>query len=218
MTAVQFPQNPSEGDTFIANGVAYTFSGNKWTATSINPAYEDIQGATGATGAEGATGPASERMPGEVTMWSGSSVPSGWLECNGQSTSGFTALAAIVGANVPDLRGEFVRGWDNGRGVDSGRALLSAQSGEFESHTHIQDSHNHTQNAHAHGIGGAAAAYPVADSAASATGPLPRVSGAIINGTADQTATNIANTATNQNTGGTETRPRNISLMYIIKT
>ena len=56
MTAVQFPQNPSEGDIFVANGVAYTFSENKWTATAINPAYEDIQGATGATGVEGATG------------------------------------------------------------------------------------------------------------------------------------------------------------------
>ena len=201
MTAVQFPQNPSEGDNFIANGVAYTFSENKWTATSINPAYEDIQGPTGS-----------------IIMWGTSTLPTGYIECNGQSTSSYPGLAALYGANVPDLRGEFVRGWDNGRGVDSGRALLSAQSGEFESHTHIQDSHNHTQNAHAHGIGGAAAAYPVADSAASATGPLPRVSGAIINGTADQTATNIANTAINQNTGGTETRPRNISLMYIIKT
>ena len=28
---------------------------------------------------------------------------------------------------LPDLRGEFIRGWDNGRGVDAGRGLLSAQ-------------------------------------------------------------------------------------------
>ena len=197
MTAVQFPQNPSEGDTFIANGVAYTFSGNKWTATSINPAYEDIQGATGATGAEGATGPASERMPGEVTMWSGSSVPSGWLECNGQSTSGFTALAAIVGANVPDLRGEFVRGWDNGRGVDTGRSILTAQGDEFKSHTHIQDEHTHRQ-----ALGGGLLTIAAGSGGVGGNQNFQDVAGT---------------TAVNQNTGGTETRPRNISLMYIIK-
>ena len=39
----------------------------------------------------------------------------------------YPALFAIVGANVPDLRGEFVRGWDHNRGIDNNRALLSAQ-------------------------------------------------------------------------------------------
>ncbi|ECV6025854.1 phage tail protein, partial [Salmonella enterica] len=28
---------------------------------------------------------------------------------------------------LPDLRGEFIRGWDDGRGVDAGRSILSAQ-------------------------------------------------------------------------------------------
>ena len=64
---------------------------------------------------------------GAITAFGGSTAPTGYLECNGQSTSGYTALAAVVGANVPDLRGEFVRGWDNGRGVDSGRSILSSQ-------------------------------------------------------------------------------------------
>jgi hypothetical protein len=64
---------------------------------------------------------------GAITAFGGSTAPTGYLECNGQSTSGYTALAAIVGANVPDLRGEFVRGWDNGRGVDTGRSILSSQ-------------------------------------------------------------------------------------------
>ncbi|MGU5630167.1 phage tail-collar fiber domain-containing protein [Aeromonas caviae] len=36
-----------------------------------------------------------------------------------------------------DMRGEFPRGWDNGRGVDSGRALLSNQSGSIETHNHL---------------------------------------------------------------------------------
>jgi len=64
---------------------------------------------------------------GAITAFGGSTAPTGYLECNGQSTAGYAALAAIVGANVPDLRGEFVRGWDNSRGVDTGRSLGSSQ-------------------------------------------------------------------------------------------
>jgi phage-related tail fiber protein len=38
--------------------------------------------------------------------------------------------------NVPDLRGEFVRGWDDSRGVDSGRAIASSQTDAFQGHWH----------------------------------------------------------------------------------
>ena len=57
-------------------------------------------------------------------------VPAGYLECRGQTfdPNAFPQLAALYTNNrLPDLRGEFIRGWDNGRNVDSGRALLSAQ-------------------------------------------------------------------------------------------
>ena len=47
---------------------------------------------------------------GVIVAWGGSSAPDGWLECNGQSTSGYTALAAIVGATVPDIRGRAIYG------------------------------------------------------------------------------------------------------------
>ena len=43
-----------------------------------------------------------------------------WLECNGQSTSGYPALAAIVGSNVPDYRGMFLRGYGSQGGYSSG--------------------------------------------------------------------------------------------------
>jgi len=98
-------------------------------------------------------------MPvGSVIMYAGATAPAGYLECNGQSTSGYADLATIVGANVPDLRGQFVRGWDNGAGVDSGRALLSNQAGTFASHNHSLTNggnHNHSLGSagnHAHGI------------------------------------------------------------------
>lgn len=57
-------------------------------------------------------------------------VPEGCLAFNGQafSTSIYPVLAQkYPSGRLPDLRGEFIRGWDNGRGVDSGRGLLITQ-------------------------------------------------------------------------------------------
>jgi hypothetical protein len=59
--------------------------------------------------------------------WPTSTAPVGFLEANGQSTAGYPNLVTIYGSNLPDMRGEFVRGWDNGRGIDSGRAILTDQ-------------------------------------------------------------------------------------------
>ncbi|WP_165707408.1 phage tail protein [Pectobacterium polaris] len=59
-----------------------------------------------------------------------STPPAGWIKCNGQSfdKSRYPILASLYPSGfLPDLRGEFVRGWDDGRGVDAGRALLSVQ-------------------------------------------------------------------------------------------
>lgn len=62
--------------------------------------------------------------------WPLATPPTGFLMMTGQTFNPATypklALAYPSGA-LPDLRGEFIRGWDNGRGVDVGRALLSAQ-------------------------------------------------------------------------------------------
>ncbi|WP_106805783.1 phage tail protein [Pseudomonas sp. S5D5] len=57
-------------------------------------------------------------------------VPAGFLEANGDSFNPDTYpdLAAYLGGNtLPDTRGEFLRGWDHGRGVDAGRAIASIQ-------------------------------------------------------------------------------------------
>ncbi len=78
-------------------------------------------------------------------------APSGWLAANGAAVSRttyaalFTAIGTTFGVgdgtttfNIPDLRGEFVRGWDNGRGVDSGRAFGSLQLDAMQGHKHLQ--------------------------------------------------------------------------------
>jgi phage-related tail fiber protein len=76
-------------------------------------------------------------------------APTGFLKANGAlvSRTSYAALFAAIGTTfgvgdgsttfaLPDLRGEFLRGWDDGRGVDAGRVFGSAQSGAIQSHTH----------------------------------------------------------------------------------
>lgn len=78
---------------------------------------------------------------GAVMYFAGRTAPAGWLKANGAAVSRTTyaALFAAIGTtygagdgrstfNLPDLRAEFLRGWDDGRGIDSGRAFGAAQS------------------------------------------------------------------------------------------
>lgn len=79
---------------------------------------------------------------GTVAWFAGNTAPAGWLKANGAAVSrtAYANLFAAIGTtygtgngsstfNLPDLRGEFVRGWDDGRGADAGRSLGSWQKG-----------------------------------------------------------------------------------------
>ena len=71
--------------------------------------------------------------------WPSATPPTGWLKCNGAAFSAeeYPELAKAYPTNkLPDLRGEFIRGWDDGRGVDSGRTLLTNQEPAVISHNH----------------------------------------------------------------------------------
>ncbi|WP_287496922.1 phage tail protein [Pandoraea sp. CB10b_02] len=81
-------------------------------------------------------------QPGEVQFFAMSAAPAGYMKANGAAVSRTTyaALFAAIGTtfgagdgsttfNLPDLRGEFLRGFDDGRGIDSGRSFGSAQAG-----------------------------------------------------------------------------------------
>ncbi|HCN6544904.1 TPA: tail fiber protein [Escherichia coli] len=66
--------------------------------------------------------------------WPSATPPTGWLKCNGAAFDKVkypTLAKAYPSGKLPDLRGEFIRGWDDGRGVDSGRSLLSGQDATF---------------------------------------------------------------------------------------
>lgn len=71
--------------------------------------------------------------------WPLATPPTGWLKCNGApfTASQYPKLAlAYPGLLLPDLRGEFIRGWDDGRGVDPGRSIGSSQGWSPGSHVH----------------------------------------------------------------------------------
>ncbi|MGF2880935.1 phage tail protein [Acinetobacter johnsonii] len=89
--------------------------------------------------------------PGTVIMLAATNIPTGYrlLKCNGATISriAYSDLFSVIGTTfgvgdgvntfrLPDLRGEFLRGWDDGRGVDAGRIFGSWQTDEFRSHDH----------------------------------------------------------------------------------
>lgn len=147
-------------------------------------------------------------MPtGAVIAFAGIKVPDGYLECNGASFSASTypKLYAALGENtVPDLRGQFVRGWDDGKGVDKNRVLGSSQDDALQNIT---------------GSFGGVIAY----------GGYPRTSGAAYNlrnytigkyrggGRDPRYTSDVGFDASRVAKTATETRPKNVALIYIIK-
>lgn len=71
--------------------------------------------------------------------WPSATLPAGYLKCNGAqfSLAQYPKLAiAYPSGTLPDLRGVFIRGWDDGRGIDSGRTILSYAADKLRKHTH----------------------------------------------------------------------------------
>lgn len=167
-------------------------------------AINNINTGTGGTGTGGGTSNANRNTipPGAIMMFPSATIPQGWLECDGSEKliSDYIDLHTVIQQTyktnsgldesskfqLPDLRGMFVRGWDHGRGIDTGRNLGTNQDDELKSHTHKYG------NTHSNVYGMDAYQYH---------GVNP---------------TNQINYDTAP-TGGTETRPKNVSLVYCIK-
>lgn len=138
-------------------------------------------------------------LVGQVCFFAMQTPPPGFVVLDGSELSRtghatlFTAIGTLYGVgngtttfNLPDLRGEFIRGWDNGRGVDAGRVFGGFQADEFKSHTHtLQDN-------------------------AEPDGDTP---GRFDAGGGSQPMSEIVTTGA---TGGSETRPRNVALLPCI--
>lgn len=94
--------------------------------TLTNLSGKDVAGLLAYLGlGEGSALPVGVPVP-----WPSATPPTGWLKCNGAAFSPeeYPELAKAYPTNkLPDLRGEFIRGWDDGRGIDTNRSLLSSQ-------------------------------------------------------------------------------------------
>ncbi|MFK9181066.1 phage tail protein [Escherichia coli] len=147
---------------------------------------------------------------GAPVPWPSETPPTGWLKCNGAAFSAeeYPELAKAYPTNkLPDLRGEFIRGWDDGRGIDAGRALLSIQTGMLEKHRHIvvaNDGYDSKEEWELATIFRRAYTQGRGLDAADAGGTL-------IPSPTLHTRGSIGNT------GGSETRPRNIAFNYIVR-
>ncbi|HID3730100.1 TPA: phage tail protein [Escherichia coli] len=136
--------------------------------------------------------------------WPSVTPPTGWLKCNGAAFSAeeYPELAkAYPSGKLPDLRGEFIRGWDDGRGVDTGRAILSAQEWLTGSHCHYIRSWDAWNNT-------------VLEPNDRQGDSLLSTDNAVQEGAINGRFTSQYRT---EFSGGNETRPRNIAFNYIVR-
>ena len=176
-----------------------------------------------------ATAVANALVPvGTIAMYGGASAPTGWLLCDGTATTGYTALAAIVGGTTPDLRGRFAIG-------DNSSLTLLGTGGSTTIGTNNLPSHSHantavlnsgtvtiTDSGHAHTINGVGSLSGLDyESGVLSGGASPEVS--YTESTASATTgisgtVGTAITVTNANTGGGEAyyQPY-LAVNYIIK-
>ena len=166
---------------------------------------------------------------GMIGIFATATEPTGWLKCKGQAISrtDYANLFAAIGTtfgpgddsstfNVPDLRGQFIRGYneDASEGDDPGRTFGSSQDGQNLTHTHGEGSYSTDTDAHLHTF------KKAPEGTEGGTGTS--VSGTDIGPAVDQSTTWDVHshdvTGYSSPSGGDEVRPKNIALAYFIKT
>lgn len=191
-----------------------------------------------------------DNLVGLVAHFDLDAPPVGWLRANGAAVSRtvFAKLFAKIGTrhgvgdgvntfNLPDTRGLFFRALDDGRNVDPGRVLGSAQADEIRSHSHGASSagagaHSHTassdaQGEHTHSVkeGQVAGTITTGEILSSGDDLTTGIIGYSTTNSAGQHAHNISvagvadhtHAITVNATGGSETRPQNIAFNAFIK-
>ena len=167
---------------------------------------------------------------GTILAHAANTPPSGFLECNGSNISRstyatlFSTISTTFGVGdgsstfaLPDLRGQFIRGWANTGSTDASRVFGSTQTDQNKNHTHTTDSTTLTGGIRkiSEGFlaGGSATGVftKTSDGNNSITGSSSTspVGGVDFDGTHTHTISSSG--------GGTEARPTNLALMYIIK-
>ena len=136
----QIPRNNNLGTASVAN-----------VGTGANQVVQ-LDG-TGSLPAVNASNLLNTVPAGAIFWFARNTAPDGYIKANGAavSRSTYAALFSAIGTTfgvgdgsttfaLPDMRGEFPRGWDDGRAVDSGRVFGSAQAQAIQSHTHTVNS------------------------------------------------------------------------------
>jgi len=154
-----------------------------------------------------------EKVPvGTIIAYSAEVPPAGYLECDGRELlrADYPGLFAVVGTTfgkgdgvstfrIPQLRGLFMRGWDHGNGFDPDRASRVAMFSGGASGDHVGSFQDFQVQAHSH---------IVFSSSFNAFGIFQGIVGANASGS----LLNVSSSS-----GGNETRPRNMSMLYAIK-
>ncbi|WP_334472749.1 tail fiber protein [Arsenophonus sp. PmNCSU2021_1] len=141
--------------------------------------------------------------------WPAERAPTGWFICNGEpfDKKKYPLLAlAYPSGKLPDLRGEFIRGWDAGRGVNPRRKVLSSETASLERHAHGYRDRYYVEDDGPLGHANNKEKMPVgynADTGSRAT-----------DGDNDSF---LFIDKTTSNAGGSETRPRNVAFNYIVR-
>ncbi|MFZ4053032.1 tail fiber protein [Escherichia coli] len=188
----------------FSGGLSGELSGNAATATKLKTP-RTINGVKFDGSADIEVIPVGVPLP-----WPSATPPTGWLKCNGAAfdMTKYPQLAkAYPTGKLPDLRSEFIRGWDDGRGIDAGRALLSIQAGMLEKHRHIvvaNDGYDSKEEWELATIFRRAYTQGRGLDAADAGGTLIP-------------SPTLHSRGSIGNTGGSETRPRNIAFNYIVR-
>ena len=189
-------------------------------------------------------------VPAGAIIFGVMATPAGYLQCNGTAVSRttyaalFAAIATTFGAGdgvttftLPDLRGQFIRGADAGRGVDPGRVAGSTQAGQLQSHAHtassstVSNDHTHSVNIvtdaqgnHQHAVGAAFIGSGTSSNGGyvSAGSNVPTTVAGLhqhnVSGNTGGISANHTHAITVDAAGaGAETRPTNIALHGFIK-
>ena len=149
--------------------------------------------------------------------WPSATPPTGWLKCNGAAFSSekYPNLAKVYPTlKLPDLRGEFIRGWDDGRGIDSGRSILSEQGYATEDHAHGLPSKSTVATDRSINF-----YFDEAWATSGNTGVIRwgNTSDAGLPAPNYGTFKTYKQSVANLGTAGLETRPRNIAFNYIVR-
>ena len=165
---------------------------------------------------------------GTIAAYAGVTAPTGWLLCNGTSTTGYTSLAALVGATTPDMRGRFPIG-DNATLTLLGTGgSLTITANNLPAHSHpntatastsvsVSDpGHSHTIDTFDPTTGGSQIGAP--DPAYGAnTGDEANVVNTATTGITASATTTVTMTNANNTTTASDYYPPHLVVNYIIK-